>query len=99
MNPYAPESEDRVLTGTDLFGRERLLEKYKPSGKKAAKERDMILGYFATKLDWKIGRVLGKVGHLKDLRDLYYIKSVCDGYEREGEGPWGKAFHGMLKAR
>jgi hypothetical protein len=77
----------------DLFGAFR----YIPS-KKRQSERGILLEYFASKLGWQIGRVVGKLGHLKDIQDLYYIKSICDQYEREGK-EWSKAFNGSLKPR
>lgn len=98
MNPYS-DNESSGFSGMDLFGNERILERFKPSGKRVASERAELIGYFAKKLGWENGRVIAKIGHLKELRDLYYMKSVCDGYEREGKGPWGKAFNGMLRVR
>ena len=76
----------------DLFGNFRIVPV-----KKHQSERGELLRYFAQKLGWPIPRVAGKIGHLKALEDLYFIKSAADSYEREGKGPWSKAFNGMLK--
>lgn len=75
----------------DLFGNYRLAPKEKGS------EYGELLRYFSQKLGWDIKRVAAKVEGL-ELPDLYYVKSSCDSYEREGK-PWGKAFNGMLRVR
>lgn len=75
-----------------------LLASYTPPGApKKATERGELLKYFADKLGAKIGFVAFKVASLK-VEDLYFIKSSCDLYERDGN-PWGKGFYGMLKQR
>lgn len=68
-----------------------------PSAPKRATERGELLKYFAGKLEREIRYVAFKVTGMK-LDDLYFIKSACDSYERDGN-PWSKGFHGMLKTR
>lgn len=74
-----------------------LLEKRTTAPTKRVTERGELLKYFASKLDKKISYVAFKVSHLA-LPDLYYIQSICNSYEREGN-PWAKAFYGSLKPR
>lgn len=71
----------------------RLFSAYTKGATKS--ERGEVLKYFADKMGWKIGRVARKVQGL-NLQDLYFVKSSCDLYERDGS-PWRKAFNGMLK--
>lgn len=69
-------------------------------------ERGDLLDYFVEKINndrkgtkykpVKISYVAFRVGHLKKLQDLYYLKSLCDGEERRGE-VWSKIFFGSIK--
>lgn len=58
-------------------------------------ERGELLKYFASKIDKKIPYVAFKVMKIPT-KDLYFIKSTCDDYERRGN-PWAKGFYGSLK--
>lgn len=62
-------------------------------------ERGELLRYFARKLGMPIPRVAAKLGPGLSVEDLYFVKSASDAYEREGKGPWAKAFNGMLIVR
>lgn len=94
MNPYHESEEKKPLTGNDLFGNFRFI----PVARKQ-RERGELLKYFCQKLgksQREIGFVAFKVTGIPT-RDLYYIKSICDQYENEGKGAWGKCFYGCLK--
>lgn len=95
MNPYRPEPTHEIHTGMDLFGNVRLV-----TTKKGQSERGELLRYFAMKTGKTIPHLCGRfIPPSLTLTDLYHLKSVADGYEREGRGPWSKAFFGALKAR
>lgn len=95
MNPYAEEQAHNIQSATDLFGEYRLV----PSKKKQS-ERGELLRYFSLKTGRPIPVLVGRfIPPGLTLKDLYYIKSSCDQYERSGQGPWSKAFFGMLKTR
>lgn len=87
-------SSDGFQSISDLFGNHRLAVPQK----KRASERGTLLEYFSAKTGREIGHIVPKLTGLKQ-RDLYYIKSAADSYEREGKGSWSKAFFGMLKVR
>ncbi len=74
----------------DLFGDERILVK------KRRTERGDLLEYFALKTKRNIKYIAFRCTALS-VKDLYYIKSACDDYERNGN-PWSKGFFGMLKS-
>lgn len=60
-------------------------------------ERGELMKYFAQKIRKPIGYVAMRLTNIPT-SDLYYIKSSCDLYERDGN-PWAKAFYGSLKTR
>jgi hypothetical protein len=78
----------------DLFG------KYTAPIKKGKgpTERGELLKYFSGKLSMKIPRVAFHVAHLKELKDLYFLKSSCDDAERRGVA-WGAAFWTSIKPK
>jgi hypothetical protein len=80
---------------TDLFGQNRLAERFKENGKKATSERAELIGYFARKMGWTDKGAAMAVSHLKENRDLYYLKSDCDQAEARGV-PWPAAFRTAL---
>lgn len=83
----------------------QLLTKYQPKEKSKITERGELLTYFLDKLNWKreekgmkkltIPAVAVKLTGIPT-EDLYYIKSVCDDWEREGK-PWGALFWTLLR--
>ena len=77
----------------DLFGAERFTVVHKKRGS----ERGEILSYFSLKTKRSIPYLAYKLMGLT-ITDLYYLKSSCDDYERQGN-PWSKAFFGSLKPR
>ncbi len=83
--------ENQVKQSCNLFG-----EYVLPQQKKGQSERGNLLSYFSQKTGWAIPRLTYKLQGLS-VSDYYYIKSVCDKYELEGKGAWGKCFNGMLK--
>jgi hypothetical protein len=97
MNPYSEPQVNAPLTGNDLFGNFRFI----PVQRKQ-RERGELLKYFCRKLGKHekkdIGFVALKVTGMT-MQDMYYLKSICDQYENEGKGSWGKCFHGSLKVR
>lgn len=66
-----------------------------PVKKSRKTERGELLKYFSQKTGWTIPRLCGKLVGL-EVKDFYYIKSICDDYERRG-GVWAKCFFGSLK--
>lgn len=98
-DPYASDGiEGRIKPISELYiDHSTLFSDGKPVVRRQT-ERGELLKYFAGKLGISIPRVAGAVAYLKTLEDLYYLKSICDQYEREGK-PWGKCFWGALKAR
>ena len=77
--------------------------------KGATSERSELIGYFHAQLvsEWDakrfdpltVRRVATQyLGHLKELRDLYYLKSTCEDARRRGKS-FSKVFFGSLKAR
>lgn len=60
-----------------------------------ATERGELLRYFSQKTGRTIKYIAFRVTGLS-VRDLYYIKSSCDQYEKSGN-PWAKGFFGSLK--
>lgn len=82
-----------IKSAKDLFGRHHALNK--KSGKPMS-ERATLLGYFSEKSGIEIGHIAFMVGHLKDLRDLYYLKSDCDQAATRGV-PFSAAFRKALK--
>src|SRR5689334_12427990 len=77
----------------DLFGKDRLLKRGK-----VLDERATLIAYFAKKMGWTGRGTAITVGHLKELRDLYYLKSDCDQAEARGV-PWPAAFRTALGIR
>ena len=76
--------------------KDKILKRLAPK-KKRQSERGDLLVYFAEKLGVSVGRVAGKVAHLK-LPDLYYLKSTCEQEGKRGT-PFGKVFWGSLKIK
>lgn len=94
MNPYKEDDTDsKVHTGLDLFGNFRVV-----TVKKRQSERGELLRYFSTQTGRPIPMLARKLQGL-EMQDLYFIKSSCDSYAREGKGPFAKAFFGMLKVK
>lgn len=92
MSPYAevPDIQPKALA--DLFGG------YTTQRPKKARqsERGTLLEHFSQKLSMPIPRFVWRLTGLS-IKDLYYINSICDSYEREGKGVWAKCFYGSLK--
>ena len=95
MDPYAVPNEDRVLTGTDLFGGTRALEKYKKNGKKATSERAELLGLFLQRLNPSRAKMklppltagrLSRIFEGVPTSDLYALDSYCRDAENRGFG-------------
>lgn len=61
-------------------------------------ERGELLRYFAERLKMPIPRVARHLGHLKELSDLYYLKSDCDQAAQRGV-PFGAAFWTAIKPK
>lgn len=96
IDPYAPDgTESRPRS---LFESLEGFSVPTEPQKTRKTERGELLKYFASKLHITIPRVAAKLGPGLTLDDLYFIKSSCDAYERDGN-QWGKAFNGMLKVR
>jgi hypothetical protein len=92
-----PENENIIHSATDLFGNYRLAEKFKPNGSRVAGgERGQLIGYFARKMGWTALGMANTLGHVKDISDLYALKSDCDAAEREGRCAWPAAFRTAL---
>ena len=66
--------ENQLVEIKDLFNVSRWF-KPDPVASKPISERAMLLGWFAEKTSIEIGHVAFMVGHLKDLKDLYYLQS------------------------
>lgn len=60
-------------------------------------ERGELLKYFAGRVHKPIGYIAFKLTGM-ELKDLYYLKSICDDSARRGNS-WGKTFWGSIKAR
>lgn len=94
--PESPYKSDGVESAPrSLF---EALEGYQVPKESRATERGELLKYFSEQLGISIPRVAKKVTGLS-VADLYYMKSASDAYKRQGMGPWGKAFNGMLIVR
>lgn len=65
--------------------------------KKSSNERGELLKYFAEKIKKPIGFVAMRLTGFS-VKDMYYIKSICDQEERRGE-PWSKIFYGSIKPK
>jgi len=61
---------------SNLFNEQRVLERFKPNGKRANNERGDLLKELTTLTGYPLGRILAKTAHLKTLSDLYYILSA-----------------------
>lgn len=61
----------------------------KPSAR--VTERGELLKFFSQKMQMPIPRVARHLGHLKELKDLYYLKSECEQAEKRGI-PFGAAW-------
>jgi len=73
-----------------LFGDFRLV------AKSGTSERATLLGWFADKTGIEIGQVAFMVGHLKDLRDLYFLQSDMKQASARGI-PYSAAFRKALR--
>lgn len=71
-----------------------LLEQYKVVPKSRRSERGDLLEYFSTKTGKPIPYIAMRLTGIPT-SDLYYIQKQCDQYD----GPWGKAFFGMIKLK
>ncbi len=80
---------DGFQSAQDLFGNRRFAVS---SSKKT--ERGELLKYFAQKTGKSIGYIAFRLTKIPTA-DLYFIQKRCDEYD----GPWSKAFFGMLKAK
>ena len=80
-----------LLEAKDLFGGTRFFRE----GGKVVGERQALIGKFAAKTGIEIGHVAFMVGHLKDLKDLYYIDSDCTQAAARGIA-WSAAFRNAL---
>lgn len=67
-----------------------------PQKKSRVTERGELLKYFSTRLNMPIKRVAFHVGHLKECKDLYYLKSDCEKAEHRGV-PFSAAFWHAIK--
>lgn len=87
---------------SDLFGTDRFIK----SGGKVVEEKAGIRGYFLKKLapTWTGKEPLShgylglRMQHLKELKDYYYLKSICDKAELEGKD-FATTFWGALKVK
>lgn len=61
-------------------------------------ERGELLKYFSEKLRMPIPRVARHLSHLKELQDLYYLKSECDQAVQRGI-PFGAAWWTAIKSK
>ena len=68
----------------NLFQEERVMERFKPNGKKANNERGDLLKELATLTGYPLGRILAKTAHLKNIKDYYYLLSVIKDDVRTG---------------
>lgn len=66
--------------------------------KSKATERGDLLKYLAGKMGWSIPRMAKQLSHLKELQDLYFLKSDCDQAEKRGI-QWGAAFWTAIKPK
>lgn len=69
-----------------------------PMVSKRHTERGDLLVYFAKKTGKPIGYIAMRLKHMPELKDLYYLKSLCDQEEFRGT-PWTKVFYGSIKPR
>lgn len=90
-------NEDKIASASDLFGNYRLIKQ----GGKPLNERATLLKYFHERakdrygLPFDISYIGMLLAHLKDVRDLYYLKSICEDSVRRG-GVWNKTFFGSI---
>src|SRR3990167_4151269 len=68
----------------NLFNEKRVMERFKPNGKKANNERGDLLKELATLTGYPLGRILAKTAHLKNIKDYYYLLSVVKDDVRTG---------------
>ena len=68
----------------NLFAEERVMERFKPNGKRANNERGDLLQEIATLTGYPLGRILAKTAHLKNIKDFYYLLSVIKDDVRTG---------------
>ena len=68
----------------NLFNEQRVLERFKPNGKRANNERGDLLKELATLTGYPLGRILHKTAHLKDIKDFYYLLSIIKDDVRTG---------------
>ena len=69
---------------SNLFNEERVLERFKPNGKKANNERGDLLKELSNLTSYPLGRILAKTAHLKNIKDYYYLLSVIKDDVRTG---------------
>lgn len=112
MNPYREAPEAPIMSGMDLFGGYHLVP-----AKKGQSERGELLRYFSKRTGMSIPRLCDKLRHLgyqdgmknpdRELKDFYYLKSLCDQEEgrtyvdkktgQEKKLAWGQVFNQSLK--
>ena len=68
----------------NLFQEERVMERFKPNGKKANNERGDLLQELAKLTGYPLGRILAKTAHLTNIKDYYYLLSVIKDDVRTG---------------
>jgi len=68
----------------NLFAEERVMERFKPNGKKANNERGDLLKELSNLTGYPLGRVLAKTAHLKNIKDFYYLLSIIRDDVRTG---------------
>lgn len=79
---------------------------YKLEKPKIKSERAELISYFVETIlnknnkQFPAKRIAIALAHIKDLKDLYYFKSVCqDVYNRRGQEAVNKFFWWSIKAR
>jgi hypothetical protein len=83
--------DDTAMPISQLF---KGYEALKPS--KRVTERGELLKELATGVGVSIPRVAFAVSHLKEIKDLYFLTSLCRQESKRGV-PYGKVFWGSLK--
>lgn len=93
---YAEQAQTERLEGLGSLLKGRRLVPVPEKTRKT--ERGELLKYFSGKLKMPIPRVAKHLEHLKEVRDLYYLKSDCDQAEARGV-PWSAAFWTGIRPR
>lgn len=89
------ESESNLQSMTDLLGNTRYLS---PKRGTPISERAGIVKYFADTFGLNGKRLAIKMSHLKDLGDLYFLKSeITDTINRRGLVAGRKAFYYKIR--